>query len=629
MCEPMGAHVADGGALRGVTVIAQKTAHCARETACGSNVANMPANMHGLSGESAEAQASDASTPASTLADHSASSAPSETHSRWQVALRTSSVRLGAWTVIGLLWIGLTARFLLSYHLKGELGEAWGVADDAYITADFARTFAQGDGLRWYPGAPKVEGFSSPLWVLALAALHRLPGFSEENLGLFVFGLNAVILLVCAWALLRAIESTRALAAPEPREVPLLWLVLGTLLLLVGTLSFCVWVSRGFEVAPCAMIGLLAYVEAVRPGGARPVRFGVLLGLAVWARMDAILYCVPAFIVFTARTRDRKVLARSLASFVGLVAVLLFSRIIYYGDVFPNTYYLKATQWPVAARLPYGLVQNCVAVAVTVVGLPVLLFVLLRRAGKERLLPIAAIAGHVVVLAYSTCLGGDFGFEALGYDRFTGIGVLFLVLGVLSTLLIVRVRPLARLALFGWCSVIVSFPLIFRPPFGWLPHSLAEFFNPREIAWKEALRPDGLLLPTDTYSQLFMHWGIAMRGVSWPGARFALCPAGATVYFSHRGGVDLLGKVDPLIARLKATSVEPPDRRCWGSMVGHNKEDSSLSFRTHAPELSLVAPPTDAAPSYVKFKYQNVDFWARRGSSLVKWENVWPNLLPE
>jgi hypothetical protein len=585
--------------------------------------------MYGLPGESADAQASGASAPVDSFAQRAASAAPSETHPHWQGALRTSSVRLGAWIVLGLLWIALTARLLVSYHLKGELGEAWGVADDAYITADFARTFAQGEGLRWYPGAPKVEGFSSPLWVLALAALHRLPGFSEENLGLFVFGLNAVLLLVCAWALVRAIESTRSLASPEPRGLPLPWLVLGALLLVLGSLSFCVWVSRGFEVALCAMIGLLAYVEAVRPGRARPLRFGLLLGLAVWARMDAILYCVPACIVFIARTRDRDVLARMLASFVLSVAVLLFARRIYYGDVFPNTYYLKATDWPLAARLPNGLIQNCMAVAVTVVGLPVLLVVLLRRAGKERLLPIAAMTGHVVVLAYSTCLGGDFGFEALGYDRFTGIGVLFLVLGVLSTLLIVRVGALARLALFGWCSIILSFPLVFRPPFAWLPQSLGEFFNPREIPWKKPLRRGGLLLPRDTYSQLFMHWGLAMREVSWPGARFALCPAGATIYFSHRGGVDLLGKVDPIIARLKATSVEPPNRRCWGNMVGHNKEDSSLSFRIHDPELSLVAPPADAAPDYVQFRYENTDFWARRGSSLVKWERVWPNVLPQ
>jgi hypothetical protein len=563
------------------------------------------------------------------IARYAARSHSGDTHPLWQRALSTSSVRLGAWTVLGLVWIQLTARFLLSYYLNGELGEAWGVADDAYITADFARTFAHGGGPRWYLGAPKVEGFSSPLWTLALAALHRLPGFSEENLGLFVFGLNAVLLLVCAWALLRSIELTHGLATPEPREVPMLRLVLGALLVVVGTLSFCVWVSRGFELALCAMIGLLAYVEAARPGHARPCRFGLLLGLAVWARMDAILYCVPGCIVFCVRTRDRRALARALASFLTLVAVLLVARRFYYGDWFPNTYYLKATHWPLRARLPNGLIQNVVALAVGVVGLPVIVFLLIRRAGKERLLPLAAIAGHVIVLAYSTCLGGDYGSEALGYDRFTAIGALFLVLGVLSTLLIVRVSRIGRLALFGWCSIILSFPMLFRPGFASLPHSLTELLRPREFAWKEALRPNGLLLPRDWYSQLFMHWGLAMRDVSWPGARFALCPAGATLYFSHRGGVDLLGKVDPVIARLPATSVEPPNRRCWGNMVGHNKENVSLSFQIHEPDLSLVPPPSDAAPAYVKFKHKNVDFWARRGSPYVVWPIVQANLLPE
>jgi hypothetical protein len=562
------------------------------------------------------------------IARYAASSSASDAPLHGPRALSTSSVRLGAWTLLGLLWVQLTARLLLSYHLKGELGEAWGVADDAYITADFARTFAHGGGPRWYEGAPKVEGFSSPLWTLALATLHRLPGFSEENLGLFVFGLNAVLLLACARALLRAIELTYGLATPTPREIPMAWLVLGTLLLVVGTLSFCVWVSRGFEVALCALIGLLAYVEAARPGPPRPCRFGLLLGLAVWARMDAILYCVPGCIVFGARTRDRRALGRAMASFLTLVGVLLLARRFYYGDWFPNTYYLKATHWPLRARLPNGLIQNVVALVVSAVGLPVLCVLWMRRAGKERVLPLAAIAGHVVVLAYSTGLGGDYGSEALGYDRFTAIGALFLVLGVLSTLLIVRIRRLARIALFVWCSCILSFPLLFRPPFGWLPNSTAELFVPREIAWKEALRPDGLLLPRDAYSQLFMHWGLAMRDVSSPGARFALCPAGATIYFSRRGGVDLLGKVDPVIARLPATSVEPPNRRCCGNMVGHNKEDSSLSFQLHEPDLSLVPPPADAAPAYLQFKHKNVDFWARRGSPFVVWPIVHANLVP-
>ncbi|HMJ15896.1 MAG TPA: hypothetical protein VK524_30980, partial [Polyangiaceae bacterium] len=107
---------------------------------------------------------------------------------------RSWVLQTAAWLALGLFWVLLTAKLFEGYKLRPPSGVVWGVADDAYITADFARTFAQGYGLRWYPGAPTIEGFSSPLWVVAMAALHWLPGFSERQLGLYVFGLNALIL---------------------------------------------------------------------------------------------------------------------------------------------------------------------------------------------------------------------------------------------------------------------------------------------------------------------------------------------------------------------------------------------------------------------------------------------------
>jgi hypothetical protein len=75
-----------------------------------------------------------------------------------------SSLTWFAAVTLALFWILMTARFFQSYVLVTPFGRTFGVHDDIYISADFARTFAAGDGLRWYPNGPKVEGFSSPLF---------------------------------------------------------------------------------------------------------------------------------------------------------------------------------------------------------------------------------------------------------------------------------------------------------------------------------------------------------------------------------------------------------------------------------------------------------------------------------
>ena len=47
--------------------------------------------------------------------------------------------------------------------------------DDAMISMTYARNLAEGHGAVWYPGAEPVQGYSNPLWMLYMAAVHCLP----------------------------------------------------------------------------------------------------------------------------------------------------------------------------------------------------------------------------------------------------------------------------------------------------------------------------------------------------------------------------------------------------------------------------------------------------------------------
>jgi len=55
-------------------------------------------------------------------------------------------------------------------------GETYSVLfDDAMISMTYARSLANGDGLVWYPGAERIEGYSNPLWSVFMAVFHLLP----------------------------------------------------------------------------------------------------------------------------------------------------------------------------------------------------------------------------------------------------------------------------------------------------------------------------------------------------------------------------------------------------------------------------------------------------------------------
>ena len=52
--------------------------------------------------------------------------------------------------------------------------------DDAFISFEYARNLAEGNGLVFNDGE-RVEGFSNLLWTLLLAAVHRVGGRHEAD----------------------------------------------------------------------------------------------------------------------------------------------------------------------------------------------------------------------------------------------------------------------------------------------------------------------------------------------------------------------------------------------------------------------------------------------------------------
>jgi hypothetical protein len=521
--------------------------------------------------------------------------------------LRALGPRRFGWLFAAFVWWLLTLRFYHSFKLDtGFGGTTWGVADDVYITADFARTLANGEGPRWYSGAPKVEGFTSPLWVVALSILHLLPGFSDDRLGLYVLGLNLALLGFGALTLWRCLQ---AVAEPRDGDRTVWWLA--TIVLAFGAPALCFWTTQGFEVALVTLLALSILRYALLPSERIPLKWlGFLTGLAFWSRMDGLLYCTAGVLIVIARVRDLRRLWVPAAIAIGMTLVLEAARYAYYGDLLPNTYYLKIVGWPLERRWNAGLLQNAHTLQICALALLPLCVPSFWRLGRPAVWIACATFTYLVSLIYSTQNGGDSWFQVFGYDRFGAIGSAFLLFAI-SAILVSHIWRAWQLGVIMlWAVVLVIAPIVRAP--NWDPEVLTDL-----------VRLDRTALPKQGLEQLWSRYGKLLREVTEPGASIAVCPAGAIIYFSHRGGVDILGKIDPYIARLPAMQETPPETRCWrAERPGHNKEDIIGQFELRRPELSEQKPPRTRWSEYVGFRYGGLFFYARRDAPHVLWHKI-------
>jgi hypothetical protein len=498
-----------------------------------------------------------------------------------------------AWLALALCWCALLLRFYRAFVSE----DAWGLSDDVYISASAARSLLEGYGPVWYPDAPRVEGFSNPLWVAVLAALQALPGFDDDRLGGFVLGVDVLLFIGLAGACVRLLGAAGLRAW---------WL---PVLLAPGLLALPCFAAEGFEVVAVALLAVLALDAAWRE---QPVRFAVWAALGFWTRMDfAVLAVLPGLALLWRARRDAR-LPWAIGLGAVLVGLLFALRLAYFGTWLPNPAYLKTTGWPLGERLARGFDQNAWAwpSALVVLGFAGLVRYAAPPRERERArLALGCVGIFVLALLYSTWVGGDFLGRRAGWDRFTAPALPVLSIGLALATDVLRASRALRAATAGLLLLALLAPAAATPPD-------RRFLDRRLLNLTIDAEPQ-------RWSRGLRSLGLAYRDASLPGARMAVCAAGAIVYFSHRGGVDLLGKVDPVIARLPVTG--PADeRRCWRDWPGHNKEDVVGSFERHRPDFSAVPPPRALRDAYRVVRHEGHTFWVRQDSPYVRWDRLSP-----
>lgn len=504
------------------------------------------------------------------------------------------------------------ARFIerTSFVIGGE--RYYVLFDDAMISMQYARNLAAGAGPVWNAGGARVEGFTNPLWVGVMALVHVLPlPLSQMSLPVQILG---AVLLAANLFFVRAI----AREVTESDFLPLL-----VVFLTAFYFSLNNWTLQGMEVGLVTLLlsaSLWLVVRGFRREAFSPWPY-VLLGVATWVRMDALvpyLAVLLFMLVFDAANRRRH-LAWGLGLFAVFIGVQTIARLVYYGAWLPNTYFLKMGGYSLVARLKRGLTVYVQFVwtmnwALFLIPFSILLLKPNRRTGL--LLFVFAAAS-----AYSVYVGGDAWEHKGGANRFIAVAmpgffVLFVyALDQIREAIFAGIeRPLPWLSLAGRAALL---PIVVTSLFSFNMLNENDSFQ----KWSTIKRPI-FVTGNEKHTQM----GLLVHSLTTEDASIAVVSAGAITYFSERTSIDLLGKADKVIAQgeprsLKGISDDVDFR------PGHNKWDYAYSIGELRPDLvvQLWSNPEEAEPYLVEYSLIKVGeyrMYFRDGSPDIRWDAI-------
>jgi arabinofuranosyltransferase len=209
--------------------------------------------------------------------------------------------------------------------------------DDAHIFFVYGENLAAGEGPAYNAGGEWVEGFTSLLWTIVVAAAFGLS--DQPELWLLLFSIVAVSV---------AIVSLARLTASTPRRSWQEWVLLAWT---VGSPSFVVWTSVALmDTAVWTMLLVLGVVSALSVDDSPYVLPATLAALVI-CRPESILWgpvLIGVCLVMTASKYGwGQGWIRARAALIGYGATicsLTLLRLAVFGYPLPNTYYAKVSR---------------------------------------------------------------------------------------------------------------------------------------------------------------------------------------------------------------------------------------------------------------------------------------------
>ena len=465
------------------------------------------------------------------------------------------------------------------------------------VSMQYARNLREGYGLVWIPEKEPVQGFTNLGVTLVMAGIHLLP-ISETRISLVVQLVNLSLLGVILFLVWRIGE----------------WIYIERWAALAGAVGFAlcgpvaIWGLQGSDVGfvtlwLVACVGLVArqaFADRCWP----PLVFP-LFALGPFLRLDASIFLVAFLLVCWTHSGDRKRQVLTGIALVGttVVALMVFSQ-YYYGDPLPNTYYLKATGSPRWYVLASGARQTLEWLPWLLPGL-LLSVVALWEYWSHPVIRLCALL-VITSFTYNLWVGGDWGHE--WGSRFVAPSLPMLVLLVVAGIQCIGRR--------------ISSMKNFRPKSDFGPVALISLVTIVCVAINPTASRVEWLTPTPVtmyrnYNELFYRFASYIKEKTSLSMSIGVHWAGTLPYFSHRSAIDVLGKSDRHIAKLKVPRFIPGHSKWdWDYIVNERRPDIIVG---HSRGLGAVQKFRD---SYYLVSFRGeLTFFVRKGALAELFDN--------
>jgi arabinofuranosyltransferase len=502
-----------------------------------------------------------------------------------------------------------------SFVVAGE--RYFSLFDDAMVSMRYAMNFAEGHGLVWNPGGERVEGYTNPLWVLYMSLVHLLP-IPQSKTSLFVQIIAALLLALNLYYVRRI-----ALAVANGSGT----VALGAVVLTASYLPINNWSLQGMEVSVLVLLTTICVWLAIQnmETGTFQRRLYLLLGIGTLIRPDMVvpLAAFLSFMLVAEPIHRRRHLACGLLAVAVPVAGQTLLRAWYYGDLLPNTFYLKLTGVPLFVRISRGVYTLLRFVWKANPLFFVMALTLALRRDRRFWLLIWILAAQ---MAYSVYVGGDAWESWGGSNRYISIAMPgFFIL--LSYALYMLTSALTNVLLSGipmsMSGTRTAPVVLFALAISYAVVTVNSIYGLGALAEAALIRPP-LHTGSGGENQEDVEQALLVRRVTTADATVAVMRAGTIPYFAGRHTFDLLGKNDRHVAHM-------PVRTSSGTVnflefrPGHMKFDFAYSIGQQRPDVIFqLRRRTDAALPFLRDDYQDMSvagncIYVRRASSNVLW----------
>lgn len=453
------------------------------------------------------------------------------------------------WAVVSVFVALVFVSMLVSRLGVSTDGYFVGLDDDAMISLRYAWNLAHGKGLVYNAGE-RVEGYTNFLWTV-IAAIPFLFGASQNLVGLLVLVTNFVIIGATVFTMN---GTLRRLGVPR-------WAIFFAALGYVFDCNTVYFGASGLETVFLASLTSAAVYFAV---SGRAVPTFIALGAIPLARSDGALVATLLTCVASVELRRRRTRLVGLPFvFIPLVCHVAWRK-LYYGEWYPNTYFLKMLD--VGDRLPMGI--GSYGFRLCWMYGP-MLFLLLASVAlrRHRSMAFGSLVTVLAQGAYGVYVGGD----AFWFVRFLAPTLPLLYMGlarVLGAFAPIGTRALPTMLTLGTLGLALT-PV--QTEFGRVGETVSA------AGWIQSVGSTA-------------RW---MRANLPPGALSTTYPAGGVPYFAPElRFIDVLGKNDRHIGHLPHYE---------SLMLGHNRFDFDYVYNARKPDVALVdrACAFHEAPRYM------------------------------